>query len=136
MPGHIRGDIRRECRANLPVLGRGQAYYLRGGDKYSFKRFTVKPKTTFDASSTPRMGELKKTMFLASLDAEDKKRIGDLYQTFGLTKLSQSSEMSIDSLSQDSKMLDDDVEDEVSNLGRRDDDDNEDGTPEMDGDGE
>jgi hypothetical protein len=54
---NIRGDVKRECRAALPVLGRGVAYYMKSGDRSAFKRFKVRERATFDSSFTPRMGE-------------------------------------------------------------------------------
>jgi len=68
---NLRGDVKRDCRANLPVLGKGTAYYMKGGEKSVFKLFKVKTKTTFDSSFTPRMGEVVVTPELAKLSAED-----------------------------------------------------------------
>ena len=45
-------EHRRECLGQLPVLGRGTAYFLRGGDQATFRRFCVRAKRTFDSSRT------------------------------------------------------------------------------------
>jgi hypothetical protein len=66
----VKPQARIECRRNLPILGRGQAYYLHGGDRSTFSRFTVRTKKTFDSSVTPRMGETPKTMSLGELDED------------------------------------------------------------------
>lgn len=68
---NLRSDVKRDCRANLPVLGKGTAYYMRGGEKSVFKLFKVKAKTTFDSSYTPKMGEAGPVPELAVLSVED-----------------------------------------------------------------
>ena len=45
-------EHRRECLGQLPVLPRGTAYFLRGGEEATFRRFRVRPKRTFDSSRT------------------------------------------------------------------------------------
>ena len=72
MADQVRADVRRECRKNLPILGQGQAYYMRSGDLYTFTRFAVRQKTTFDSSATPRMGEVPRTMMVGDLSKEDR----------------------------------------------------------------
>lgn len=74
---NLRADVKRECRKNLPVLGKGTAYYLRGGDKSVFKLFKVAAKETFDSSYTPKMGEVAVVPELAKLSDEDAKAIDD-----------------------------------------------------------
>jgi hypothetical protein len=68
---NIRAEVRRDCRTNLPVLGKGTAYYMRGGDKSVFKRFKVKLKETFDSSYTPKMGDVAVVPELVKLSTED-----------------------------------------------------------------
>lgn len=75
MAEQVKPEAMRECRRNLPILGQGQAYYLHGGDRYTFSRFTVRVKNTFDSSATPRMGETARTMKLAPLGADDRLKI-------------------------------------------------------------
>jgi hypothetical protein len=70
--GNIRADAKRAFRDELPVLGRGTAYYMRGGEKFKFSRFKVRTKTTFDSSFTPRMGDKPRDVNLAELDAENR----------------------------------------------------------------
>jgi hypothetical protein len=45
-------EHRRECLGQLPVLGRGTAYFLRGGEQATFRRFRVRAKRTYDSSRT------------------------------------------------------------------------------------
>ena len=70
--GNIRADAKRAFRDELPVLGRGVAYYMRGGEKFRFSRFRVRAKTTFDSSFTPRMGDKPRSVRLAELDADNR----------------------------------------------------------------
>jgi hypothetical protein len=69
---NIPADAKESCRTNLPVLGMGVAYYLRGGDECTFRRFKVKQRATYDSSYTPRHGEEREAPQLAELDAEDR----------------------------------------------------------------
>lgn len=78
--GQVRPDARRECRKNLSGLGQGQAYYMRGGDKYTFSRFMVRSKTTFDSSVTPRIGEEPRMMTVMSLSDDDLREIEVYFQ--------------------------------------------------------
>jgi hypothetical protein len=78
--GQVRSDARRECRKNLSGLGQGQAYYMRGGDKYTFSRFMVRSKTTFDSSVTPRIGEEPRMMTVMSLSDDDLREIEVYFQ--------------------------------------------------------
>jgi hypothetical protein len=70
--GNIRADAKRAFRDELPVLGRGTAYYMRGGEKFRFSRFKVRTKTTFDSSFTPRMGDKPREVKLVELNAENR----------------------------------------------------------------
>jgi hypothetical protein len=81
MAEQVKAEARRECRKNLPILGQGQAYYMHGGDRYTFSRFAVRTKRTFDSSATPRMGSVAKTMSLAPLADEDAKKISGFLDT-------------------------------------------------------
>jgi hypothetical protein len=69
---NIPADAKESCRTNLPVLGMGVAYYLKGGDECIFRRFKVKQRATYDSSYTPRHGEEREAPTLAVLDAEDR----------------------------------------------------------------
>ena len=42
-----------ECLSQVPVLPRGTAYFLAGGEHPMFRRFRVRRKRTFDSSDTP-----------------------------------------------------------------------------------
>lgn len=75
--GNIRADAKRAFRDELPVLGRGVAYYMRGGEKFRFSRFKVRAKTTFDSSFTPRMGDKPRSVRLAELDADNRALVDD-----------------------------------------------------------
>jgi hypothetical protein len=44
---------RDECLARLPRMRRGDAYFLRGGDDPTFRRFHVRGKLTYDSSNNP-----------------------------------------------------------------------------------
>jgi hypothetical protein len=44
---------RDECLARLPRMRRGDAYFLRGGDDPTFRRFHVREKLTYDSSNNP-----------------------------------------------------------------------------------
>jgi hypothetical protein len=70
--GNIRADAKRAFRDELPVLGRGVAYYMRGGEKFRFSRFRVRAKTTFDSSFTPRMEDKPREVRLAALSDENR----------------------------------------------------------------
>jgi hypothetical protein len=70
---NIRGEAKHACRADLPILGRGVAYFLRGGDASIFRKFKVKTKATFDSSSTPKVGGVPVVVpRLAALHDEDR----------------------------------------------------------------
>jgi len=43
---------RRECLSQMPVLPTGTAYFLRGGEHATFRRFRTRPKLTYDSSKT------------------------------------------------------------------------------------
>jgi hypothetical protein len=75
MGDQVKTEARRECRRNLPILGQGQAYYLHGGERYTFSRFTVRTKRTFDSSITPRLGTAKRNMSIAPLTKDDRLKI-------------------------------------------------------------
>lgn len=49
---HVTTEQRAKCLSNLPMLGTGIAYFLRGGDRPDFRRFKVRQKRTFDSSRT------------------------------------------------------------------------------------
>lgn len=68
----IGDDVRRQCREELPVLGKGQTFYMRGGEHYRFCKFTVRPKRTVDSSYTPRIGEKPLKAETYQLTAEDR----------------------------------------------------------------
>ena len=51
--GSVSVEHRAKCLASLPLLPVGTAYYLRGGDEVTFRRFHVRRKLTFDSSRTP-----------------------------------------------------------------------------------
>ena len=76
---NIRGEAREACRADIPVLGRGVAYFLRGGDKPMFRKFTVRPKTTFDSSHTPSFKEVVVVAKIGKLSDEDRKVLDACY---------------------------------------------------------
>ncbi len=65
-------EVRRQCLEELPVLGKGQTFYLRGGEHYRFCKFTVRMKTTFDSSFTPSIREKRKTAEVCQLSDEDR----------------------------------------------------------------
>jgi len=65
-------EVKESCRTNLPVIGLGVSYYLRGGDDCVFRRFKVRKRETYDSSYTPRMGEERQRPVLAALSSEDK----------------------------------------------------------------
>ena len=113
MEEQVRSDVRRECRHNLPILAQGQAYYLRGGDNYTFSRFTVRKKTTFDASVTPRMGREVVPMSLAPLSKEDRQAI-DGYLNGGVEEVSSDERSEDQSVSVEVE----DVEDDLPVLGQ------------------
>lgn len=47
---------RTECLSQLPVLPVGSAYFLRGGEEATFRRFRVRRKTSYDSSKTLVVG--------------------------------------------------------------------------------
>lgn len=47
---------RTECLSQLPVLPIGSAYFLRGGEEATFRRFRVRRKTSYDSSKTLVVG--------------------------------------------------------------------------------
>jgi hypothetical protein len=47
---------RAECLSQLPVLPVGSAYFLRGGEEATFRRFRVRRKATYDSSKTLVVG--------------------------------------------------------------------------------
>jgi hypothetical protein len=69
----ITEDVRRQCREELPVLGPGQAFYLRGGEHYRFCKFTVRSKKTYDSSLTPRIGDKRPVAKTYALTDEDRR---------------------------------------------------------------
>jgi len=72
---NIRGDVKQACLAELPTFGRGYAYYLKGGDDSTFRRFKVRSKRTFDSSFTPKMsldGVVPPAPEIADLPEEEK----------------------------------------------------------------
>lgn len=72
---NIRGDVKQACLAELPTFGRGYAYYLKGGDDSTFRRFKVRAKRTFDSSFTPKMsldGVVPPAPEIADLPEEEK----------------------------------------------------------------
>ena len=76
---NIQDESKEECRADLPVLGKGTAYYLRGGERFLLRRFKVKKKSTFDSSFTPKMGDAVIVPQLAELSDEDRAAIDRCY---------------------------------------------------------
>jgi len=68
----IGDDVRRQCREELPVLGKGQTFYMRGGEHYRFCKFTVRLKKTVDSSYTPRIGEKRPKAETYQLTEEDR----------------------------------------------------------------
>ena len=72
---NIQDESKEECRADLPVLGKGTAYYLRGGERFLLRRFKVKRKASFDSSFTPKMGDDVVVPQLAELSDEDRARV-------------------------------------------------------------
>ena len=48
----ITPDQRARCLGQLPILPVGTAYYLRGGDEMTFRRFKVRRKRSYDSSRT------------------------------------------------------------------------------------
>lgn len=73
--GNIRADAKRAFRNELPVLGRGVVYFMRGGEKFRFSKFRVRTKTTFDSSFTPRMGDKPRVVRLAELSSENRELV-------------------------------------------------------------
>jgi hypothetical protein len=51
--GGVSPEHRARCLGSLPLLPVGTAYYLRGGDEVTFRRFRTRRKHTFDSSRTP-----------------------------------------------------------------------------------
>jgi hypothetical protein len=51
--GGVSPENRARCLGSLPLLPVGTAYYLRGGDEVTFRRFRTRRKHTFDSSRTP-----------------------------------------------------------------------------------
>lgn len=51
--GGVSPEHRVRCLGSLPLLPVGTAYYLRGGDEVTFRRFRTRRKYTFDSSRTP-----------------------------------------------------------------------------------
>jgi hypothetical protein len=76
---NIRGEVRETCRADIPILGVGVAYFLRGGDRPMFRKFSVRTKTTFDSSHTPKLNEEVVVAILGELSAEDRKMLDGCY---------------------------------------------------------
>lgn len=76
---NIRGEAKQACRAALPVLGKGVAYFLRGGDSPVFRKFKVRKKLTFDSSSTPRLGGEPVVPVLSVLRDEDREIFDEYY---------------------------------------------------------
>lgn len=79
MHDNIPDEAKQACRADLPILPKGTAYILRGGDRPMFRRFKVRQKETFDSSHTPRMGEVAATPVLAELSPEDRALVDSVY---------------------------------------------------------
>jgi hypothetical protein len=50
-------EERVSCLKQLPKLPQGRTFYMQGGGDHRFASFTVRSKTTFDTSKTPRMGQ-------------------------------------------------------------------------------
>ena len=69
---NIHWEIRDACRADIPILGLGEVYFMRGGDRPMFRKFTVRTKTTFDSSHTPKLNEKVVAAKLAQLSPEDR----------------------------------------------------------------
>jgi hypothetical protein len=63
--GGVSAEYRARCLGNLPLLPVGTAYYLRGGDEVTFRRFRTRRKHTFDSSRTPD-GVVRPTIVLRS----------------------------------------------------------------------
>jgi len=76
---NIRGEAREMCRADIPVLGVGIAYFLRGGDSPMFRKFSVRTKTTFDSSHTPKLNEEVVVAELGKLSVVDRKMLDACY---------------------------------------------------------
>lgn len=76
---NIQDESKEECRADLPVLGKGTAYYLRGGEKFLLRRFKVKRKASFDSSFTPKLGDKFVVPQLAELSDVDKVALDRCY---------------------------------------------------------
>lgn len=51
--GGVSAEHRARCLGSLPLLPVGTAYYLRGGDEVTFRRFRTRRKLTYDSSRTP-----------------------------------------------------------------------------------
>lgn len=78
LAGQVMGERRRTCREELPILPRGVAYMMQGGEGSRFGRFRVRAKSSFDSSYTPRLGEKKIEPELARLDDEEAAAISTL----------------------------------------------------------
>ena len=76
---NISDGVKQACRADLPVLPKGTAYLLRGGDAPMFRRFKVRRKESFDSSHTPKMGEVVASPVLAELLPEDRALVDAVY---------------------------------------------------------
>ena len=75
----IRGEVRQACLDGIPVLGKGHAYFMRGGDRPLFRKFVVRAKTTFDSSRTPDYKEKGVEVEVGKLSDEDKKMLDEHY---------------------------------------------------------
>jgi hypothetical protein len=76
---NIRGEAREACRADLPLLGQGICYFMRGGDRPMFRKFSVRTKTTFDSSRTPKFNEVAVVPELRSLSDEERAALDACY---------------------------------------------------------
>jgi hypothetical protein len=76
---NIRREVRDACLEELPVLGKGVSYYLRGGDRPMFRKFKVRSKTTFDSSHTPEFKEKAVVAEIGDLSAEDRATLDECY---------------------------------------------------------
>jgi hypothetical protein len=71
-------DVRQQCRAELPALGKGQAFYMRGGEQYRLCKFTVRAKRTFDSSYTPSVKDKPRVAETCQLADSDRAMLDDL----------------------------------------------------------
>lgn len=74
---NIPNELKEICRADLPILPMGTAYFLRAGEVPLFRRFKVKTKSSFDSSFTPKLGDKPKSCSLVGPDDKDRELIDD-----------------------------------------------------------